>query len=94
MHLSRSYFVQGETIRVLQNNVALFDKLYISMQSWEIDLIEFFAHEIQAFPPSVSVFDKLPWPCFDVPFGCGLENRASEFLLSDFLTRLRYQFRR
>ena len=43
---------QGKKIKVLQNNVALFGQLYISMQSRDGDLDEFFTHEIQSFPPS------------------------------------------
>ena len=53
---------QGKKIKILQNNVALFSKLYISMQSREGDLREFFAHEIQAFPPSLSDLGKLYLP--------------------------------
>ena len=37
---------QGKKIKVLQNNVALFGQLYISMQSRDRDLDEFFGHEI------------------------------------------------
>ena len=47
---------QGKTIKVLQNNVALFGQLYVSMQNRESDLNDFFAHEIQSFPPSLSEF--------------------------------------
>ena len=43
---------QGKTIKLLQNNIALFGQLYISMQSRDGDSEEFFAHEIQSFPPS------------------------------------------
>ncbi|KAJ8353418.1 hypothetical protein SKAU_G00209850 [Synaphobranchus kaupii] len=46
-------------IKVLQNNVALFGQLYIAMQSRESNLDEFFAHEVQSFPPSLSDFGKL-----------------------------------
>ena len=53
---------QGKKIKVLQNNVALFGQLYISMQSRDSDLKEFFAHEIQSFPPSLSDFGKLHLP--------------------------------
>jgi len=53
---------QGEKIKVLQNNVALFDHLYIFMQNRDSDLDEFFAHEIQSFPPSLSNFGKLHLP--------------------------------
>ena len=52
----------GKKIKVLQNNVALFGQLYISMQSRDGDLKEFFAHEIQSFPPSLSDFGKLHLP--------------------------------
>ena len=37
---------QGRKMKILQNNVALFGQLYISMQSCDGDLKEFFAHEI------------------------------------------------
>ena len=37
---------QGKKIKILQYNAALFSQLYISMQSREGDLKEFFAHEI------------------------------------------------
>ena len=50
---------QGKKIKVLQNNVSLFGQLYISMQSREGDLDEFFSHEVQSFPPSLSEFGKL-----------------------------------
>ena len=49
---------QGKKMKFLQNNVALFGQLYISMQSRDGDLKEFFAHEIQSFPPSLSDFGK------------------------------------
>ena len=52
----------GRKVRILQNNVALFSQLYISMQSRESDLKEFFAHEIQSFPPSLSELGKLNLP--------------------------------
>ena len=44
---------------MLQNNVALFGQQYISMQSREGDLKEFFAHKIQL---SLSDFGKLHLP--------------------------------
>ena len=50
---------QGKKFKVLQNNVALFGQLFVSMQSHEGDLKEFFAHEIQSFPPSLSDLGKL-----------------------------------
>ena len=47
---------QGKRMKILQNNVALFGQLYVSMQSRDGDLKEFFAHEIQSFPPSLLSF--------------------------------------
>lgn len=52
----------GKNIKVLQNYVSLFGQLYISMQSWQGDLTEFFAHEIQSSPPSLPDFGKLHLP--------------------------------
>lgn len=49
---------QGKKLKILQTNVALFGQLYISMQSREGDLKEFFAHEIQSFPPSLSDWES------------------------------------
>ena len=46
-------------MKVLQNNEALFGQLYIAMQNRQSDLNEFFAHEIQSFPPSLSDFGML-----------------------------------
>ena len=53
---------QGKKIKVLQNNVALFGQLYISVQNHDGDLEEFFAYEIQFFPPSLSDLGKLHLP--------------------------------
>ena len=53
---------QGRKIKALENNVSLFGQLYISMQSREGDLEEFFSHEVQSFPPSLSEFGKLYLP--------------------------------
>ena len=66
---------QGKKIKVLQNNVALFGMLYISMQSRDGNLDDFFAHEIQSFPPSLSDLGALHLPntkshllqCLDQP---------------------------
>ena len=44
---------------MLQNNVALFGQLYISMQSRDGDLKEFFSHKIQSFLPALSDLRKL-----------------------------------
>ena len=53
---------QRKKIKTLQNNVALFGQVYVTMQSRDGDLAEFFAHEIHSFPPSLSYFDKLHLP--------------------------------
>ena len=53
---------QGKKIKTLQNNVALFRQLYVSVQSRDGDLAEFFAHEIQSFPHSLSDFGKIHLP--------------------------------
>jgi len=41
--------LRGIKINVLQNNVALFAQLYISMQIRDGDLKDFFANEVQSF---------------------------------------------
>lgn len=53
---------QTKKIAALQNNVALFAQLYIAMQSRNADLEEFFSHEVQPFPPSLSEFGNLRLP--------------------------------
>lgn len=53
---------QGKKISALKNNVNLFAKLYIAMQSRESDLAEFFSHEVQSFPPSLSEYGSLRLP--------------------------------
>ena len=45
-------------MKILQNNVGLFGKLYIAMQSRDSDLEDFFSYEIQPFPPSLSELGK------------------------------------
>ena len=52
----------SKKIKLLQNNVALFGQLYIATQSRDGNLKEFFAHEVQSFPPSISDFGKLHLP--------------------------------
>lgn len=59
---SRTKSKTSKTIAVLQNNVALFAQLFIAMQSRDADLEEFFSHEVQPFPPSLSEFGKLRLP--------------------------------
>jgi hypothetical protein len=58
----RAQSKQGKKIKILQNNVALFGKLYIAMHNRDGNLKDFFSHEIQAFPPSLSEFGKLHLP--------------------------------
>ena len=53
---------QGKKVKMLQSNVALFGQLYISMQSRDGNLKEFFSHEIQSFPPSLSDYGRLHLP--------------------------------
>ena len=53
---------QTKKIAALQNNVALFAQLYIAMHSRNADLEEFFSHEVQPFPPSLSEFGNLRLP--------------------------------
>ena len=53
---------QGKKIKMLANNVALFAQLYVAMQSRDGDLDEFFSHEVQAFPPSLSDLGNLYLP--------------------------------
>ena len=49
-------------MKVLQNNVGLFGQLNISIKNREGDLTEFFSHEIQFYPPSISDMGKLYLP--------------------------------
>ena len=60
--LPNSASKEEKKISVLQNNVALFAQLYIAMQSRDSDLREFFSHEVQSFPPSLSEFGSLRLP--------------------------------
>ena len=53
---------QDRKMKILQNNAALCGQLYISMQRHDGDLNEFFAHEIQSFPPPLSDLGKLYIP--------------------------------
>ena len=46
-------------LTLAKNDAALFSKLYISCQNRDGDIDEFFKHENQAFPPSLSDFGKL-----------------------------------
>lgn len=59
---AKSASKEGKKISVLKNNVALFAQLYIAMQSRDSDLAEFFSHEVQSFPPSLSEFGNLRVP--------------------------------
>ena len=46
-------------LTLANNDVALFSKLYIGCQNRDSEIDEFFKHENQAFPPSLSDFGKL-----------------------------------
>ena len=46
-------------LTLAKNDAALFSKLYIGCQNRDGDIDEFFKHENQAFPPSLSDFGKL-----------------------------------
>uniref|UniRef100_UPI00358E5A52 uncharacterized protein n=1 Tax=Myxine glutinosa TaxID=7769 RepID=UPI00358E5A52 len=52
----------GKKVKVLENNMALFEQLYISLQNRDGDINDFFAHEVQSYPPSLSDFGKLNLP--------------------------------
>lgn len=53
---------QNQKVKSLRDNVALFGHLYVAMQNRNGDLREFFSHEIQPFPPSLSDYGKLRLP--------------------------------
>ena len=53
---------QGKKIAVLQSNLTLFAQLYVALQNREGDMREFFSHEVQPFPPSLSEFGNLRLP--------------------------------
>ena len=46
----------------LRNNVALFGKLFLILQSRKCDLMDLFRHEIQGYPPSLSNYGKINLP--------------------------------
>ena len=50
---------QKEKVKSLKEDVALFSRLFISFQARESDLDDFFSHENQAAPPSLSLMGKL-----------------------------------
>ena len=53
---------QNKKVKILENNVAVSGQLYVSMQSRDGDLKEFFTHEIQSFPLSLSDLGNLNFP--------------------------------
>lgn len=53
---------QAQKIAQLKNNAALFAQLYVAMQSREMDMREFFSHEVHSFPPSLSESGNLRLP--------------------------------
>ena len=67
-------------IKALQNNVALFGQLYVSVQTRDHDLQEFFEHEVQSYPPSLSDFGELYLPSAKSDLLKCLEPLASDHL--------------
>ena len=51
---SRQTSKKGEHLKSAKNNVAQFSRLFIGCQSREEKLEQFFAHEYQGFPPTLS----------------------------------------
>lgn len=58
----RSTSKQGKKIAVLQSNLNLFAQLYIALQNRDGNMTEFFCHEVQSFPPSLSEDGNLRLP--------------------------------
>ena len=48
---------QAKTVAMLKDNVSLFSRLYIVAQSRECDMVAFFQHENQPFPP-IAIYKK------------------------------------
>ena len=53
---------ERQKIDVLKGNASLFGQLYIGMQNRNGDLTDFFSHETQPYPPSLSDSGKLHLP--------------------------------
>ena len=53
---------QGKKIAQLQSNVNLFAQLYVALQNRDGDMEEFFSHEVQSFPPSLSEYGDIRLP--------------------------------
>lgn len=53
---------QAQKISSLKSNVSLLGQLYVVVQTRGYDLKDFFAHEIQSFPPSLSEYGSLRLP--------------------------------
>ena len=50
----RSTSKQEKMITFLQKNVTIFSQMYIALQTRDGDMDDFFAHEVQPYPPSIS----------------------------------------
>ena len=50
----RSTSKQEKKITFLQKNVTIFSQMYIALQTRDGDMDDFFAHEVQSYPPSIS----------------------------------------
>jgi len=43
----------------VETDFVIFCKMYVACQSWEGDVEDFFAHENNSYPPSISEFGQL-----------------------------------
>ena len=55
----KSSYETKSNLDLAQENCSLFLRLFISCQSRQCDLVEFFSHENQKFPPSLSQSRKI-----------------------------------
>lgn len=58
----KSQSKQCKQIAALKDDVSLFSQLYISLQTRDGDIREFFSHEAHKYPPSISEYGKLRLP--------------------------------
>lgn len=57
--LSKKLDLKSFNVREHKTDCELFSRLYIACQSWNGDMDEFFRHENQSYPPSISDRGKL-----------------------------------
>ena len=60
--IKKTKIKEGLEIQTLTNNVEMFGKSFIAMKSRDCDMLEYFSHEMQPFPPSLSVGGKMNLP--------------------------------